>query len=177
MAHAASAEEQLAGFLARFTDEVAALAEAILGEMRRLYPTALELVYDNYNALAIGFGPTERPSEAIFSIAVFPRWVSLFFLQAAGLPDPGRILRGNGKIARHVVLPSSAMLHEPAVRELMREATERAKAHFDPQGAHRLIIKSISPTQKPRRPAEKGAARPASAAVESKRKRARASAR
>ena len=82
MAHASSPEQQLASFLAKFTDEIAALAEAILGEMRRLYPTALELVYDNYNALAIGFSPTERPSEAIFSIALFPRWVSLFFLQA-----------------------------------------------------------------------------------------------
>jgi hypothetical protein len=173
MAHAGSAEEQLAGFLARFTDEVAARAEAILGEMRRLYPIALELVYDNYNALAIGFGPTERPSEAIFSIAVFPRWVSLFFLQAVGLPDPDRILRGNGKVARHVVLTSPAMLHEPAVGELMREAAERAKVPFDPKGVHRLIIKSISPTQRPRRPAEKSTVQ---AGTESKGKKTRASA-
>ena len=49
------------------------------------------------NALAIGFGPTERASEAIFSIAVFPRWVSLFFLQGAGLPDPDGILQGEWK--------------------------------------------------------------------------------
>jgi hypothetical protein len=172
MAHAGSAEEQLAGFLARFTGEVAAQAEAILGQMRRLYPTALELVYDNYNALAIGFGPTERPSEAIFSIAVFPRWVSLFFLQAMGLPDPDRILRGNGKVARHVVLTSPAMLHEPAVRELMREAVECANVPIDPKGVHRLIIKSISPTQKPRRPAEKATG----AASKSKGKKAHSSA-
>ena len=51
--------QQLASFLAKFTDDVASLAEACLNEMRGLYPTALELVYDNYNALAIGFGPTD----------------------------------------------------------------------------------------------------------------------
>jgi len=40
------------------------------------------MVYDNYNFLVIGFSPTERPSEAIFSIAMSPRRVSLCFLQA-----------------------------------------------------------------------------------------------
>jgi hypothetical protein len=155
MTKALTPEQQLASFLAKFTDDVAALGEAILGEMRRLYPTALELVYDNYNALAIGFSPTERPSDGIFSIALFPRWVSLFFLQARGLPDPDRLLRGSGSVARHIVLPSPALLHDPTVRALMAEAVERAKVPFDPKGKHRLIIRSISPTQKPRRPAEK----------------------
>jgi hypothetical protein len=161
MAKVTEAERQLAGFMAKFTDQVASLAEAILGEMRRLYPTALELVYDNYNALAIGFGPTERTSEAIFSIALFPRWVSLFFLQANGLADPEKILRGSGSVARHIVLPSPEMLHHPAVQDLMREATAKAKVPFDSNGAHRLIIKSISATQRPRRPAAKSAIRAA----------------
>jgi len=177
MSEAKSAEKQLAGFLAKFEPEVAAMAEEILAEMRKLYPTALELVYDNYNALAIGFGPSERASDAIFSIAVFPRWVSLFFLQASGLPDPEKILCGKGSVARHVVLPSPATLHEPAVAELMREAVARARVPFDPRGAHRLIVKSISAKQRPRRPAEKIAARAAHAEIESKGNRARAAAR
>src|ERR1700743_3492210 len=117
-----SPSKQLASFLAKFTPEVATLAKAILAKMRARYPTALELVYDNYNALAIGFGPTERPSEAIFSIAVFPRWVSLFFLQAKGLPDPEKKLQGGGSVAKHIRLPLPAMLDEPAVRALMQEA-------------------------------------------------------
>lgn len=146
-------EEQLASFIAKYDPEVASLAEAILTKMRRLYPTALELVYDNYNALAIGFGPSERASEAIFSIALFPRWVSLFFLQAKGLPDPDKILLGSGSVARHVRLPSPATLDEPAVRDLMQEALVRAKVPLSPKGTHRLIIKSISAKQKPRRPA------------------------
>jgi hypothetical protein len=158
------AEKQFASFLAKYTPEIADLAEEIRAEMRKLYPTALELVYDNYNALVIGYGPTERPSEAIFSIVLYPKWVSLFFLQAKGLPDPDRILRGAGTVARHIVLPSAAALHLPQVRSLMREAQARAKAPFDSKGAYRLIIRSISPTQRPRRPsgeAEIHASRPA----------------
>jgi len=50
--------------------------------MRTKFPRANVLVYDNYNALAIGFGPTERASDAVFSIAPFPRWVSLFSFRA-----------------------------------------------------------------------------------------------
>jgi hypothetical protein len=177
MAQAKDAEKQLASFIARFSDEVASLAEAILGEMRRLYPTALELVYDNYNALAIGFGPTERASEAIFSIALFPRWVSLFFLQAKGLSDPGKILRGSGSVARHIVLPSPDMLHDPIVQDLMRQATAKAKVPFDSNGVHRLIIKSISATLRPRRPAAKSAIRAVRPKKKSNAKKAQAGAK
>jgi hypothetical protein len=154
MARTVDPEEQLAGFLAKYTPEIAVQAEAVRHEMRRLYPMALELVYDNYNALAIGYGPTEKTSEAIFSVALFPRWVSLFFLQARGLPDPDRLLKGSGTVARHIILTSPAMLHEPAVRELMMEAVPRAKTPFDPHTQPRLIIKSISKQQRPRRPAD-----------------------
>jgi len=147
-------EDQLAGFLAKFTPEIESLTQAILQKMRAKYPTALELVYDNYNALAIGFGPTERVSETIFSIAVYPRWVSLFFLQAnRGLPDPENRLKGSGNVVRHIRLPSAATLEEPAIRALMLEAESRAIRPFDPHSAYRLIVKSISAKQRPRRPA------------------------
>jgi hypothetical protein len=146
------AEEQLASFLAKFTPEVAALARSILAAMRTRYPTAIELVYDNYNALAIGFGPTDKTSQAIFSIAVFPRWVSLFFLQGKQLPDPDGILQGSGNVARHIRLPSAGRLDELSVKKMMEEATARAPVPFSTEGTARLIIKSISAKQRPRRP-------------------------
>ena len=133
------------------------LTRAILARMRQRYPTALELVYDNYNALAIGFGPTERTSEAVFSIAVYPQWVSLFFLQAnRGLPDPENRLRGDGNVVRYIRLAEAEVLDEPAVKALMLEAESRAVVSFDPKGKRRLIIKSISAKQRPRRPAGSG---------------------
>jgi hypothetical protein len=84
----ALARQDLDAFIDRFTPEVAALARRAIARMRKLTPGAVELVYDNYNALAIGFGATERSSESVFSIALFPSHPSLFFLQGAGLPDP-----------------------------------------------------------------------------------------
>src|SRR5947209_19878530 len=131
----ANPEQQLASFMAKFTPEIASLAQSIREQMQRLYPHALELVYDNYNALAIGYGPSERASEAIFSIALYPKWVSLFFLQARGLSDPDHLLKGSGSVAKHIVLTSPDVLHDPAVRQLMRQAQELAKAPMPARGA------------------------------------------
>ena len=157
------AERQLESFIAKFTPEIAACVRDVRARMLAKFPTALELVYDNYNALAIGYAPSEKTSEAIFSIAAYPRWVSLFFLQAVGLPDPERILKGNGKVVKHIVLPSPDALDRPAVRELMREAEVRTNPPFARMGTNRLIIKSVSETQRPRRPAAKKARTPLAA--------------
>jgi hypothetical protein len=148
------AEQQLDGFIAKYSPEVAALARAALARLRARLPGAIELVYDNYNALAIGFGPTERTSDAIFSITLWPRWVSLFFLQGAGLPDPNRLLKGSGKVARHLVLEDAEDLDRPAVQELIARALERARTPLDGTGPSRIVIKSVSARQRPRRPAE-----------------------
>ena len=148
-----SPKERLDRFIGKYSPEVGALARDVLARLRARLPGAVELVYDNYNALAIGFGPTERTSDAILSIALWPRWVSLFFLQGAGLPDPNRLLRGKGKVARHIVLESAADLDKPAVRQLIARALERARTPLDPTGTSRLVIKSVSAKQRPRRPA------------------------
>ena len=151
--------QQLDEFIDRFTPEVATLARRALGKMRKLTPGAFELVYDNYNALAIGFSPTERAGDGIFSIALFPPHASLFFLQGAKLPDPTRRLRGTGSVVRHIVLEDMAIFHAPDVRTLIDLALARAKVALDPKQRRRLIIKSISPKQRPRRPLRRPRAR------------------
>lgn len=115
-------------------------------------PGAVEFVYDNYNALAIGFGPTEHVSEAIFSIALYPRWINLFFLQGASLPDPQNLLKGSGKVVRHIVIENSAMLDEPAIQELMARAIEQADNPINATAPRRILIKAVSAKQRPRRP-------------------------
>lgn len=144
--------EQLEAFISRFTPEVASCARRALAGMRKRLPGAVELVYNNYNALVIGFGPSERASEAIFSIALYPRWVNLFFLQGAELPDPTGRLRGNGKFVRNIVLRDATELDEPAVRKLIDQAVRRAQNPIDGRSRRRLVIRSISAKQRPRRP-------------------------
>jgi hypothetical protein len=148
-----SPQAQLDAFVAKYSPQVSAVAWRALARMRRRLPGAIELVYDNYNALAVGFGPSERASEAIVSIAVYPRWVSLFFLQSGPrLPDPHRLLKGSGKMVRHIVLESAADLDKPAVQALIAAALEHARKPIDPARRHRIVIRSVSAKQRPRRP-------------------------
>jgi hypothetical protein len=148
-----SPEAQLDRFLDAFTPEIAAFARVALAKMRKRLPNAIEMVYDNYNALACGFGPTEKTSEAIFSIAVFPKNVSLFLLHGAALPDPKGLLEGEGNLVRYVRLEDEHTLDRTDVKAMMATASKMAKVPFDAKTEYKLIIKSVSAKQRPRRPA------------------------
>ncbi len=144
-------ERQLEKFIAKFTPRMGRLIRAARAKMRAFLPQALELVYDNYNFFVIGYGPSEKAGEAIFSLAAQAKGLSLCFLQGAKLPDPHKLLRGSGNVVRSIRLESAAVLDEPKVRRLMDSALQRAKSSIPPDGGHRLIIKSISAKQRPRR--------------------------
>src|SRR5229473_8693954 len=104
MSSAESPARQLATFLARFSPEVVAVAKAARARLRKRLPRAVEMVYDNFNALVIGYSPTDRPSDAIVSIGLYPRWVNVYFLQGAHLPDPSGVLQGSGHQVRFIRL-------------------------------------------------------------------------
>jgi hypothetical protein len=144
--------QQLDSFLARYTDDIAEATRQALRHLRRRVPGATELVYDNYNALGIGFGPGESQSEIVFSIVAYPRWVTLFFLQGAGLPDPRNLLQGSGVRVRHIVLSTAQVIGSSAVDALIGHALRAAKVAIDPKAKRALVIKSISTRQRPRRP-------------------------
>jgi hypothetical protein len=145
--------KQLAEFLEKFEPRVATLARGSLAALRKRLPGAYELVYDNYNALAIAFSPRDTSSAAIFSIAVYPRWVSLFFAHGARLPDPKKLLRGSGNKMRHLVLNKADDIRSPGVEALIAAALKSAKQPFDPLARRRLIIKAVAAKQRPRRAA------------------------
>jgi len=149
----ASPTVQLAGFIAKFTPELARLIKATRAKLRRRLPHATEMVYDNYNFFVIGYGPTDRASDAVFSLAAYARGVTLCFLHGAKLSDPKKLLRGSGTRVRNLPLPTASTLDQPAVQALIATAIERAPKPFDPTIRHRLVIKSISAKQRPRRPA------------------------
>src|SRR5947209_8269715 len=101
---AASPEQQIAGCLATYRPEVVESGEDPRARMRQVSPGGIEFVYDNYNALVFGYAPSDRPSEAVLSLALMPKWVTLCFLKGAKLTDPKKILRGSGNIVRNVRL-------------------------------------------------------------------------
>ena len=153
-AKAPTAEKQLASFIAKFTPQMAKRIRAARAKMRKRIPQAVEMVYDNYNFFVIGYGPSDKAGDAIFSIAAQAKGVSLCFLQGAKLPDPKGLLRGSGNVVRNIRLDDDDTLDQPDVESLIATALRRAKTPLPPNGQHQLIIKSVSAKQRPRRPKE-----------------------
>jgi hypothetical protein len=150
-AQSADPERQLAGFIARFEPEHQTLIRSVRRFLRRRFPTAHEMVYDNYNFFVIGYCPTERPSDCILSIAAASNGVGLCFTWGASLPDPKKILTGSGKQTRFLRLETASRLHQPEVAALLSVAALRAKARLPATGRGKLIIRSVSRKQRPRR--------------------------
>lgn len=145
-------QTQLNGFIDKYSPEIATRFRATLSKMRRRLPGAVELVYDNYNALAIAFASGEKQADIVFSIAAYPRWVSLFLVGGQKLDDPGNRLKGSGGTMRHIVLDTPELLDDPAVEDLIAQALALAGTKLDDPANRRQLIKSVSAKQRPRRP-------------------------
>jgi len=145
------AEAQLKGFIAKFEPSHQTLIRAVRKALRKRFPTAYELAYDNYNFFVLGYGPTERPSDCILSMAAGANGVGLCFLRGASLPDPSGILQGSGNQTRFIRLESVSVLARPAVEALVTAAVAQARTPMRASGRGVLVIRSISAKQRPRR--------------------------
>ena len=148
----ATAQQQLDGFLKKYSPEMEKLGRSAITHLRKRLPGAFCLVYDNYNALAVGFGPTAKPSALPISIAFYPRWATLFFMFGAALDDPDKLLEGKGARIRSVRLDGLGTLKSAQIDKLITAAVLEAGWTLDSDSKGALVIQSISAKQRPRRP-------------------------
>lgn len=146
-----AAEQQVKAFIAKFDPKHQLLIRAVRKALHTHFPTGAELAYDNYNFFVLGYGPTERPSDAVVSMACGANGVGLCFIHGARLPDPEKILLGSGSQTRFIRLESVDVLKRPEVKTLLLLAIARARTPFPTSGRRKLIIRSISAKQRPRR--------------------------
>ena len=146
-------EQQVKAFIGKFDTKNQTLIRQVRTALRQWFPTGSELVYDNYNFFVLGYAPTERPSDAVVSMACSSKGVGLCFIHGATLPDPKKMLRGSGNQTRFIHLDSAEILRRPEVETLLSLAIERARTPFPTSGKRKLIVRSISKKQRPRRKA------------------------
>ena len=149
---APSPAQRLAAFLAKFDPATANTIREVRAALRRRFPAANELVYDNYNFFVIGYCTSERPSDCMMSIAASAKGVALSFYYGASLPDPRGLLQGGGnqnRVLRHD--EGAATLLRPEVEELLQAACDHAKTPLPESGGAKLIIRSVSEKQRSRR--------------------------
>src|SRR3984885_2415676 len=127
-------EQQLKGFIAKFDPAMGMQIRECRSAMRKRFPTANELVYDNYNFFVIGYCTTERPSDCVVSLAANSKGIGLSFYYGASLPDPHKILEGSGTQNRFVRIPDPSVLERPEIQELIDAAEAQADPPFLKKG-------------------------------------------
>jgi len=146
-------ESKISVFLGKYTPEVESQLRDARTRLRARIRRGYELIYDNYNALVFGISPTERASGAFLSVAGYPRWVTLFFLNGTNLHDPSGLLEVQGKQVRAIRLKHPADINRPDVEALIAQSVRPHESALLAAPALTTIIKSVSVKQRPRRPA------------------------
>jgi len=111
-------------------------------------PHASEFIYKVYT-IADHFSFTDRPGDAFVFTTTHANWVNLGFHFGAVLPDPEGLLRGDGKMMRHVRIATADDLDMPGVRQLVRAAVEVAERPEGKPGKPAAIVRRTAAARKP----------------------------
>jgi hypothetical protein len=135
---------QLLGFLAAYNPSIVELALALRQIVLEEAPDASESVYQVYT-VAIWFGFSGKMKDSFCYITTHAKHVNLGFPRGATLPDPNRVLQGDGKAMRHIKFHSEGDLERAFVRRYIRVAMEQVGAAA-PGGTGKSVIKSARDT-------------------------------
>ena len=129
-------------FLDPYDGEIRRLALDVRAVVLQQMAPCKEYIYDAYNAVALGYGSTDRLKDGICHIAVYARHVNLGFNQGARLEDPEGLLEGSGKQVRHLTLKTVSDLERPEIRMYLRRAHQQA--HYTAEaGTKRKAVVSV----------------------------------
>jgi|SRR4030095_1241955 len=118
-----------------------------------LYPKSNELIYDNYNALAFGFSPTDSAGDAFCSIAVYGSGVNFGFNRGSEITDPEKKLNGRGSLYRYIKVSDTKDFPQAYIKKLLKEAYINSMARLMLKGKKQtltslIITKSIAPVKR-----------------------------
>lgn len=90
----------------------------------KLYPETNELLYDNYNAVAIGWSITDRVSHVFCNIAIgrTSHNIHFGFYWGVELSDPDKKLIGEGNQYRYILVANTNDFPKLYMKKLMKEA-------------------------------------------------------
>ncbi len=136
-------------FLKPFSDDIKQIVLWLRDFVWDLYPQSNELIYDNYNALAFGWSPTDKVGHTFCSIAVgrTSKNIHFGFYRGSEVADPKKILLGEGNQYRYILVKSVNEFPKAYIKKLVKAAYSNSlsKVKDEKQIRHGLTItKSIS---------------------------------
>ncbi len=117
-------DPQLLGFLQAYDPSIANLALALREIILEEVPDASESIYQVYT-VAIWFGSSGKMKDMFCYIATSARHINLGFPRGSTLPDPNRVLEGDGKAMRHIKFASQRDLERSFVRRYIQASIEQ----------------------------------------------------
>jgi len=120
-------DPQLLGFLEAYDRPIADLALALREIILEEVPDASESIYQVYT-VAIWFGFSGKMKDMFCYIATNARHLNLGFPRGSTLPDPNRVLEGDGKTMRHIKFASQRDLERSFVRRYIHASIEQLGA-------------------------------------------------
>lgn len=145
-----AAEAELRTLIAKFAPAHLRLIASMRRSLRKLMPTAHEIVYEYRSWLVISYSPSDRGYEGIFGIRADAEGVKLYFSAGKDLPDPERLLQGSAQ-ARFIAIEAASALARPAVARLIDEAIARNRVPF-PEARSGPVVTLSPSTSKRRQP-------------------------
>lgn len=141
-------------FLLPFGDEITEIVLWLRAFVWDLYPQTNELIYDNYNALAFGWSPTEKVGHTFCSISIFRtnKNIHFGFYWGSELSDPEKNLIGKGNQYRYILVKDKSDFPKKYIQKLLKEAyaNSLAKVKDKKQLIHgQTIVKSVSTKKRP----------------------------
>jgi hypothetical protein len=90
----------------------------------KLCPNANELIYENFNALSLGWSVTDKVGHNICSIAIYRanQNVHFGFYWGNELSDPDHILLGEGVQYRYILVPDKKKFPKAYITKLIQQA-------------------------------------------------------
>ena len=116
--------KDLKKFLKVFDTEIQELILWLREFVWDLYPKTNELIYDNYNALAFGWSPTDRVGHTFCSIAVgrTSKNIHFGFYWGSEISDPKKLLIGEGNQYRYILVKDKKTFPKAYIKTLVKEA-------------------------------------------------------
>ena len=139
-----SAEAELRGLIAKLAPAHQALIGTMRRSLRKRLPTAHEVVYEYADCFVISYSPSERGYEGVLAVRGSAKGVELYFNSGKALPDPDKLLRGSGKLARFIHMENASTPKRPAVARLIDEAIAHSRVPFARTGRGPVVIRSTT---------------------------------
>jgi hypothetical protein len=142
-------DPQLLGFLEPYGPHIAGLALTLREIILEEVPDASESIYQVYT-VAVWFGFSGKMKDMFCYIATNAGHINLGFPRGSALPDPNRVLEGEGKAMRHIKFKNAAELERNYVRRYIQASIEQLGAAASKGGTGKTVVKSSVKNKSPK---------------------------